>query len=276
MNQPGMLKRRGKSAPPKVMPAIRPNAGIEAWYRRKLDNKIKEMQQSLVYWLTAEYRKAGFAQDAADGSGATTLLQNALQKQSRRWQWAFNRYANWLGRKLASRVLSNADSALASAVRQEGFTVKFTMTAEMSNAYQAVIGENVGLIKSIASEHLSEVEGLVMRSVARGRDIGTLTKDLQARYGITKRRAALIARDQNNKATSVMTAARQQALGITQGVWMHSHAGKTPRPDHVAANGKRFDLNKGMWMPSENKFVMPGEDINCRCCWKSILPGFEN
>ncbi len=261
---------------PRALPAVKPNAGIEAWYRRKLDDKIKEMQHSLVYWLTAEYRKAGLAQDAADGGGAATLLRDALRKQSRRWQWAFNRYADQLGRKLASRALSNADAALGAAVRAQGFTVKFTMTAEMNNAYQAVIGENVGLIKSIASEHLSEVEGLVMRSVARGRDLGALTKDLQERYGITKRRAALIARDQNNKATSVMTATRQQSLGITEGIWMHSHAGKVPRPDHVAANGQRFPLNKGIWMASAGKFVMPGEEINCRCTWKPVIPGFEN
>lgn len=274
-----MRKKRATrlNAPtPRALPAVRPNAGIEAWYRRKLDDKIKEMQHSLVYWLTAEYRKAGFAEDAADGSGATKLLQASLRKQSHRWQWAFNRYADWLGKKLASRVLTNADASLASAVKAQGFAVNFTMTADMSNAYQAVIGENVGLIKSIASEHLTEVEGLVMRSVARGRDLGTLTKDLQARYGITRRRAALIARDQNNKATSVMTAARQKSLGITEGVWMHSHAGKVPRPEHVAADGKRFPIDKGIWMDSAGKYVMPGEEINCRCTWRPVIPGFEN
>lgn len=265
------------SAPtPRALPAVRPNAGIEAWYRRKLEDQIKEMQHSLVYWLTAEYRKAGLAGDAADGSGATTLLAEAFRKQSRRWQWSFDKYAQKLARKMAGRVLSNTDAGLAASVRGEGFAVKFTMTDEMRNVYLAVANENVGLIKSIASEHLTEVQGLVMRSVARGRDLGSLTKDLQARYGITKRRAALIARDQNNKATSALTAARQQSLGITEGVWMHSHAGKVPRPDHVAANGKRFDIKKGIYMPSAGKEVMPGEEINCRCTWRPVIPGFEN
>ncbi len=101
------------------------------------------------------------------------------------------------------------------------------MTAPMNNALQATIAENVGLIRSIPEKYFTEVEGLVMRSVARGRDLSYLTDELQKRYGITRRRAALIAHDQNNKATSVMQAARQQSLGITQGVWKHSHAGKT-------------------------------------------------
>lgn len=76
-----------------------------------------------------------------------------------------------------------------------------------------------------------------MQSVGRGRDLKTLTDELEKRYGITRRRAALIARDQNNKATSVMQSARQRSVGITEGIWRHSRAGKTWRPSHVKANG---------------------------------------
>ncbi len=258
-----------------MLQAVKPNAGIEAWYRRQLDAKIREMQDSLVYWLTANYRKTQFAQDApADGSAnPAIIMRDSMHKQTRRWQRIFDSLADRWARSLADRVLGQSDGTLKAGVKGEGFTVKFTMTQPMRDAYQAVIGENVALIKSIASEHLSEVEGLVMRSVARGRDLGTLTKDLQARYGVTRRRAALIARDQNNKATSVMTSARQRDLGITEGIWKHSHAGKVPRPSHVEANGKAFQLDKGMYL--DGKWVMPGEEINCRCTWQPIVPGFD-
>ncbi|KYF05143.1 phage head morphogenesis protein, partial [Salmonella enterica subsp. enterica serovar Typhimurium] len=77
------------------------------------------------------------------------------------------------------------------------------------------ITENVNLIRSIPQQHLTQVETLVMQSVGRGRDLKTLTDELEKRYGITRRRAALIARDQNNKATSVMQSARQRSVGIT-------------------------------------------------------------
>lgn len=260
----------------RTLPSIRPNAGIEAWYRHQLDAKLKEMQESLVYWLTAEYRKTGLAQDAADGGGSAMTMRDSLRKLTHRWQWVFDQLANSLSKRIAKRVLSNTDASLSIAVKGEGFAIKFTMTEDMNNAYQAVIGENVGLIRSIASEHLTEVEGLVMRSVARGRDLGSLTKDLQARYGITKRRAAFIALDQNNKATATLTEARQTSLGIVEGIWKHSHAGKVPRPDHVNADGKRFKLKEGMYMPSEKRYVKAGEDPGCRCTWQPVIPGFEN
>lgn len=234
------------------------------------------MQASLVFWLKAQYRAAGFAegaQDAADG-GPVAHMRKEMRKLTTRWQDSFNQMAATLSQEFAERVKANTDAALVGRLKERGLpTVKFTMADEMRNAYQAIAGEQVGLIKSIASEHLSDVEGLVMRSVARGRDLETLTKDLQGRYRITKRRAVLIARDQNNKATSVLQKVRQNQLGITEGIWKHSHAGKVPRPSHLKADGEKFDLTKGMYL--DGKWVMPGEEINCRCTWNPVIPGLD-
>ncbi|EIS9018273.1 phage head morphogenesis protein, partial [Salmonella enterica subsp. enterica serovar Montevideo] len=55
--------------------------------------------------------------------------------------------------------------------------------------------------------------------------------------------------------------------------WRHSRAGKTWRPSHVKANGKRFDLRKGMFL--DGKWVLPGEEINCKCGWEAVIPGLE-
>lgn len=269
-----MMAQVTRPADAPQLPVVRGNAGIRAWYRRQLEKAVAEMHKSYVYWLSAEYRDVGLAQDAADG-GAATHLRESTARLGRRWQKTFDELAVSLSKRLADKVLAHSDAALSSGLKGQGFTVKFTMSAPMNDAYQAVIGEQVGLIKSIASQHLTEVEGLVMRSVARGRDLGGLTAELKKRYGITQRRAAFIALDQNNKATSTLQAARQKAIGITEGTWRHSHGGKFPRPEHVKADGKVFKLAEGMWMPGEGKHVMPGEDPGCRCGWTPVLPGFD-
>ncbi|WP_096978826.1 phage head morphogenesis protein [Escherichia coli] len=229
------------------------------------------MQRSVVWWLTANYRASG-AGVAMDASPAV-MMRNAIRKLARRWTKSFDSIAQKLAERFADNALKNADVSLYNALENAGFTVEFRMTAPMKNALQAAITENVGLIRSIPEKYFTEVEGLVMRSVARGRDLGYLTDELQKRYGITRRRAALIARDQNNKATSVMQAARQRSLGITQGIWRHSHAGKTPRISHLKADGETFDLSKGMYL--DGKWVMPGEEINCRCTWSPVIPGLS-
>ena len=139
---------------------------------------------------------------------------------------------------------------------------------------QATVQENVSLIKSIQSEYASEVEGLVMRSVAAGRDLKTLTDELEERYDITRRRAKLIANDQNNKATVQMARARQLSMGVTKARWMHTGGGKTPRQSHVHANGKVFDLAKGLYI--DGKWTFPGEEINCGCVTAPIIPGVDD
>ena len=229
------------------------------------------MQKSVVYWLSANYKASGAAV-AMDASPAV-LLREAMRKLTRRWTKAFDEIAQKLAARFAGDAMQNTDVSLSNALKAAGLTIEFKMSAPMNNALQATITENVGLIRSIPEKYFTEVEGLVMRSVARGRDLSYLTDELQKRYGITRRRAALIARDQNNKATSVMQAARQKSLGITQGIWRHSHAGKEPRPSHVKADGKVFDLDKGMFL--DGKWVMPGEEINCRCTWSAVLPGLN-
>lgn len=227
------------------------------------------MQKSVVYWLTANYKASGAAV-AMDASPAV-FMRDAMRKLATRWTTRFEDIAQKLANRFATDAMSNTDASLSSALKDAGFTVDFKMTSQMNNALQATITENVGLIRSIPEKYFTEVEGMVMRSVARGRDLGHLTDELQKRYGITRRRAATIARDQNNKATSVMQAARQKALGITQGIWRHSYAGKEPRQSHVKADGEVFDLDKGVLL--DGKWTMPGEEINCRCTWSPIIPG---
>lgn len=142
----------------------------------------------------------------------------------------------------------------------------------MRDALEATVAENVSLIKSIGSQYLTAIEGHVMRSVTTGRDLAPLARRLELQYGVTRRRAALIARDQNNKATAVITRERQNELGI-KAIWLHSAGGKEPRPTHVANSGKVYDPKEGWFDPDVGEHIWPGTLINCRCVSKSVIPG---
>lgn len=258
--------------------AVRPNQGLEAAYRKKLDRLIDRMQRSLVFWLRSAYRQKPpeMAQDAPDGGAPgkspAMNLRDEMASLGARWQAQFDAAAPELAEWFSKAAFDRSDAALKDILKRAGFSVEFKMTRPVNDVFQATVGEQIGLIRSIASEHLSDVQGMLMRSVQTGRDLGQMTEDLQKRYGITKRRAALIARDQNAKSTATITRARQQELGITEAEWMHSAGGKHPRPSHVAANGKRYDVAKGMLIDGE--WIWPGQLINCRCVSKAIVPGF--
>ncbi len=264
--------RKTSSDPLQTLRQIKPNAGVRVWYSKQLYKLVDEMNNSVIYWVSANYKNSGAAM-AMDVS-PEMLMRSAMRKLTRRWLKQFDALADKLAKKFAALSMDNMDASLNHALDAAHISIPFTMTTEMNNALQTVIGENVGLIKSIPRQYLSQVETLVMQSVARGRDLGTLTKALQERYDITKRRAVLIARDQNNKATFVMQSARQRSMGFKTGIWRHSHAAKKFRQSHLKADGKEFDLSKGLYI--DGKWIMPGEEINCGCGWQVVIPKLTN
>lgn len=271
--RPRRAARRFKAE--KVLRPVHPNAGIEAVFRKKLLSLLDEMQRSIEYWISANYRKEppAIAQDEM----ASRILQRAMRALSRRWLKRFDEMSVNLGKYFAKDISKRSDRALKKILKDGGFAVDFRMTKAQRDVLNAIVQENVALIKSIPREYLNRVEGAVMRSVQTGRDLKSLTDELKQGYGITKRRAIFIARDQNNKATALLTRARHMEIGITECIWMHSHAGKKPRPSHVKA-GKdkvRYNVAEGWLDPAINKRIWPGTEINCRCVSKPVLKGIE-
>lgn len=257
---------------PKTLRPIRANAGIEAQYRAALDALIAEMQESYLYWLKATWKANKPATLAMDRTAASDL-NDALHELGSRWLKRFDDFAGKQAPRFASATLRNADQGMKKALKEAGFTIEYRFTDPMRDAYQAVIAENIGLIKSIPAQYHTQIEGDVMRAVSRGGDLGPLAKTIEQRFGVTKRRAALIARDQANKANAVITRVRQIEAGITEAIWCHSHAGRFPRPSHVAANGKTYKITEGMKI--EGEMILPGEKVNCRCVARPVLPGLS-
>ncbi len=260
---------------PKILAPVHPNVGIEAAYRRKLDRLIDEMHRSLSYWLLAAYR-ANPPEMAQDDSPAISI-RRVLSRLSYRWRRRFDTAADELARYFAIQAAQRSTASLASILRKGGFSVRFKTTRAMNDVMMATINQQVALIKSIPAQHLAQVEGSVMRSVQTGRDLGTLAKELENHYGVTRRRAAFIARSQNNIATASMTRVRQIEAGFTQAQWLHSGGGKEPRPSHVRAGRDRvrYDVAKGWWDDDEQVWTWPGVLPNCRCVSRVIVEGLS-
>ncbi|WP_029335315.1 phage head morphogenesis protein [Komagataeibacter europaeus] len=260
---------------PKTLKPIRPNAGIGASYERDLIALIDEMERSLRYWLRSRYRKVEgrITQDASPAAE----LQDLMDRLTAKWRLRFNELAEYLAPQFVDKAASSVDKAYRRELdRSAGFAIKFRPTEGVTDAVHACVNENVLLIKSIGEQHLGEVNQMVMRAVAHGGDLGELTKGLQERFGITRRRAANIARDQNAKVTSAINKQRQIETGLFEAEWVHSAGGKHPRVSHVEAGQKklRFDVREGALIDGQR--IWPGQLPNCRCSSRVILPGFND
>jgi 8-oxo-dGTP pyrophosphatase MutT (NUDIX family) len=213
---------------------------------------------------------------ANDAPSSTKALQSLLAKWSKQVIKRFDLASFDLANSFASRSMIATQTAMMTQLKNAGFTVAFKPTRASMEAYKAVTAENVGLIKSIPRKWHEQIEQKVWNAVRTGSDLSKLSVDLRKTYGSTVKRAALIARDQNAKAKAVIERVRQQELGITRGIWMHSHAGKEPRPTHVAMNDKAYNLNQGMYDSDEKAYVHPGELINCRCTMRPVIEGADD
>lgn len=262
----------------KTLTAINYNAGNIRWYQRELLAEIRAMNADVKRQVLDIIRANPLAQDSqlAMDANPVQLVKRALDALARKWVDRFINKAFPISDDLVKKTESAVDRGLLASARKESLTINMQWTPAMTEKVDAIIAENVSLIRSIPEKYFTEVEGMVYRAVARGGDRKQLADEIEAnfgkRHGITRRRAEFIARDQTRKATSALSNARQQAAGIKKGIWIHSGGGNEPRKKHVHANGEEFFLDKGLPIGDKGQYVLPGEEPNCGCTWKPVLP----
>lgn len=276
----------------KTLGPISPNAGIEATYQRRMDKIVSEMHNSTIFWVLQTYKNKPpeMALDAwFDGLSPAKALQNAIKRLWNHWEKEFSDFAMTISHWFARRSLENVDLSLKASLKKHGMLADWKFTKEANDVMQAVVAENVGLIKSIPEKYLTDVQGEVMRHIQvggsiesladklgpkidlalirRGRKIDEDDKSLAARV---RKRAILIATDQTNKAHATMTRMRQIEIGCNKAIWLHSHAVRHPRKEHLEFDHHEYDVRKGAFL--EGKWVWPGTEINCKCRSLTILP----
>lgn len=194
--------------------------------------------------------------DSAESKRALAILERALKELDGRLNL----------RELESIADDYANSASTfqrdQLEEQTRATLGIDLTAGTDNQIPGMIddfvGENVTLIRSLATNTLGEVNKIVARGFTDGSRHEDVAKELQARFGIAERQARLIARDQIGKLAGQVNAARQQAMGVRRFTW-RTVKDERVREEHQVLEGQVFEYDDP---PAEG---LPGEPINCRC-----------
>jgi SPP1 gp7 family putative phage head morphogenesis protein len=143
------------------------------------------------------------------------------------------------------------------------------------------VTENVDLITTQSKDTLDRMREIVKESRAAGRRVESIAKDINAAYGMGKRHAMLIARDQTAKLNASIAEKQQADAGVRMYVWDTS-GDQRVRESHRKMQGlycKYDDVTvcsttgkEGSWkkktpdMPNiKGVFVHPGKDYQCRC-----------
>jgi uncharacterized protein with gpF-like domain len=250
---------------------VRPPIAIQKEYHKRLKAFIKEMDRSLFWWLRASYRQVDkdVIQTAQDG--AMGDLVKELRRLEREWVKKSNTFATETAKWFSGKIQGYTAITIQNEMKKRdlvklGFNLQFKYHSAKERAmFKSIVTQNVNLIKSIASEHLTRVTGVVLRGIESGHDLGRMTEEMEKSFGVTERRAAIIARDQTNKATQNLSRQRLMDYGVTKGKWQHSSAGNTYRESHVEMDGEIYDLDEGCYDPDYGDFIQPAELVNCHC-----------
>jgi len=130
---------------------------------------------------------------------------------------------------------------------------------------QAVLADNVSLIRSLNDQMRNGISGAVFRGLTNRTPARDVAREIRKQAGIGQRRAELIAADQLQKLTGRLDQQRQEQLGLTSFEWAHS--GKLhPREYHKDRNGKVFK-----WDSVVGKTDPPGYAIRCGCRARAVV-----
>lgn len=148
--------------------------------------------------------------------------------------------------------------------------------------------QNAQLISNMTVNEMERVSGYVQRAIQEGSSYDSTVENIEKSFGITRRHAKLIARDQTSKLNGSLTKLRQQEAGISTYRWQTSDDERV-RQDHRVLDGKicrwddptvYFNEKTGKW-EKRSKIggtnVHTSVDVNCRCVPIPIIEGmFKN
>ena len=255
---------------------LRHNSGIEAKYYRTLVAMIDKMtaqyeKQILAFFKKPVAKEYFYTMDESVAAQAK-ILTNQLQKK-------IESLAARLAKPVAETFVNESDKWSALSI-ENSFKMTNTdltlnpdvLTGELNEILSASVTANVNLIKSIAQQYLTQVNGAVMRSITGTTGMSELVPFLQKQKGITIRRARMIAHDQTYKVYSALNRHRLESNGVKKFEWRHLTGSKHPRKLHEELNGQIFSFDDPPVIDKKTgQRGLPGDLINCRCEMRAII-----
>ncbi|QYY33431.1 minor capsid protein [Cupriavidus pinatubonensis] len=142
-------------------------------------------------------------------------------------------------------------------------------TAPTGATMQALMAEQVGLIKSIPLEAAERVHRLTIEGLEDSTRASEISKAIQASGDVAKSRADLIARTEVARTASTLTEARAMHVGSTHYIW-HTSEDSDVRESHRRMDGKVVAWSDP---PTIDKMTgHAGQFPNCRCWAEPIIP----
>lgn len=239
------------------------NRGIGIQYNVKLQKLVKSIKKDIDESIIPLVRQYGMTRDSMTTDGWYDFLIPALTALMKRWK---SERVQQLAARLAGDFVTAANNASRKSV---GIDI-YEAHPELRDVLQSSTWSNVQLIQSIPDQYLAQVQQLVVNNMRAGLRPSAIVNQLQQQYGVTQRRAKMIAADQTAKAQNALTRARLVAVGYTYFKWVTSKDERV-RDRHREIADKITRYGKGIYridtppLSDKGEPILPGQDYRCRC-----------
>lgn len=151
----------------------------------------------------------------------------------------------------------------------------------LQNMLNSFAVNNVNLIRSLGQNTFHDIQQMALQGIRNGLRHEVIRDEIINKFGATKNRAKLIARDQVSKLNGQLTKIRQQNLGITEYLWRGVND-ERQRQNHRKMNNRKCDWNdptvvlssSGKWINRSSiggVALHPGQDYQCRCWAEAVF-----
>jgi SPP1 gp7 family putative phage head morphogenesis protein len=151
---------------------------------------------------------------------------------------------------------------------------------------EAFVERNVALIKTIPADYFKQIETIIRARIDEGASTIAIQSEIVERFGSTRNRARLIARDQIGKFMGKLSELRQREIGVTHYFWRTADDERV-RPDirlstkargkvvsHRVLDDRRFSWTDPPVSGTKGEKLHPGIAISCRCYAEPDLSDF--
>lgn len=272
----------------KALRALESNRGlaIAAGKRiRAIVNQFEKAYKKEALKIAAKYCK-NEVQDAAISVVPSELeiaLAALAAKQSMGMGSNAKQVSRWYCRQLLRNISADQKRALkkagiSTAWLKQKWTVQIVrgqyVAPSVAKKLPEQVEANAALITKLCERSAQKVQNAIAEGISKGYNLSRLTEKINSLENMDEARAARVALDQSCKLNQFIQVENSKALGVKEGIWVHVPGQYESRASHMKMNGKKFDLEKGMYDPDVKDYIQPGELPYCRCCFKAILPGF--
>jgi SPP1 gp7 family putative phage head morphogenesis protein len=258
-----------------------PSKTMERRFGEANEHMINLMSQIYENQVLNELNKSTIDKfaDSTDQSGNYARAFTRLSKQVRRK--LLRRFSNLRIENMAKDFLEKSDretqAKLYAAVESKvGISAKELALKEATRTTKnALILETAQWMQKLRDETLELYTANTLRQMTQGKGIGDIMEEFAAMKEKRKNHAKFTARNQINNFNSIMTKTRAQKIGIKKARWITSEDERV-RNSHKDRNGKKFDLDKGLYSSLDGKTLLPATDYQCRCTYELIIEGDED